>query len=111
MQQGQQERQAVYDEQKKLNVEDLAELHRITDVKAKMSKVLSDTDLLIVPRLTLVNIPRGLAVPSRVHQLDPLQLDAIKEFMKAGKPVLFCPGLHPMRIPDPAPRRQPPGCL
>ena len=45
-----------------------------------------------MPRLTLLNVVRGEAIPNRVYRLDPAQLDAIKDFIKSGKPVLFCLG-------------------
>ena len=86
------ERDATAGQMKGLNVENLVEQRRITDLRSKLSRSLADVDLLIVPRLTLLNVVRGEAIPTRVYRLDPAQIDAIKEFIKSGKPVLFCLG-------------------
>lgn len=80
----------VREQQKKLNIENLEEQRRITDVKTKMRRLLADVDLLIVPRLTMVDLPKGWVIGNEEHKLDPAQFAAVKEFMKAGKPVLFC---------------------
>jgi hypothetical protein len=94
-----QERDATASQMKGLNVENLHEQRRITDLHAKLNRSLADADLLIVPRLTLVNVVRGLGIPMQVYRLDPAQISAIKDFIKAGKPVLFCLG----------PTNEPPG--
>ncbi len=82
----------VVNEQKGLNIENLDEQRRITDLTAKMNRLLADVDLLIVPRMTFLDIPRRDIILNRAHKLDDAQLHAIKDFMKAGKPVLFCLG-------------------
>jgi hypothetical protein len=92
LKQARQERQSAAKEQAALNVENLSEQRRIADLRAKFNRMLGDVDLLIVPRMTLRNVARNEAIPNSVHGLDPAQLDAIKDFMKAGKPVLFCLG-------------------
>ena len=46
----------VKEEKSKLNVPALKEQQRMTDVKAKMARLLADCDLLIVPRMTLRNV-------------------------------------------------------
>src|SRR5439155_14406379 len=78
---------------------------RMTDLKAKMAKLLAECDLLIVPRLTLRNLTSSPPdfIPARLYRLDDVQVGAIKEFMKAGKPVLACFG--PSN--EPADRRAP----
>ncbi len=87
------ERQALRKEKKGLNVENLAELQRLSDLRAKMSRLLADVDLLIVPRFTLGNVNVNfMNIPNRAHYLDEAQLAAVKEFLKVGKPVLFCLG-------------------
>jgi hypothetical protein len=64
----------------------------LTDVKAKFTRLLDDCDLLIVPRMTIMNAARGEVLPRFLHKLDKSQVDVIKQFMKAGKPVLVCSG-------------------
>jgi hypothetical protein len=83
----------VQDEKSKLNVPALNEQRRMTDVKAKMARLLADCDLLIIPRMTLRNTADDYEnIPSRVYRLDEAQVDAIKDFLKSGKPVLACLG-------------------
>ena len=65
---------------------------RMTDIKAKFAKLLADVDLLIVPRLTVINAPLGAAVPGGLHTLSKEQAEVIKDFMKSGRPVLACLG-------------------
>lgn len=65
---------------------------RISDVKAKLTRLVADVDLLIVPRHTLTDVPLRSGVPPTLHQLDKKQVEVVKEFMKAGKPVLACLG-------------------
>jgi hypothetical protein len=92
-------------ERKGLNVEGAQELQRMTDLRAKMDRLLADCDLLIIPRMTLRNLNLGDAIPNRVYQLDDAQRDAIKDFLKKGKPVFVCfgPANEPAGLrPDPA---------
>lgn len=87
------EREALVQEKAGLNVDSLAERRRIADLKAKTERMLADCDLLILPRMTLFNVARGdRGIPNLLYRLDAAQLDAVKEFLKAGKPVLFCLG-------------------
>jgi hypothetical protein len=79
-------------EKTNLNVENLEEQRRIADLKAKFTRMLADVDLLVVPRHTIYDVVREEAIPASVHVLDDAQIDAIKDFMKAGKPVMFCLG-------------------
>jgi hypothetical protein len=80
-------------EKAKLNVPAVLELQRMTDLKAKLQRLLADCDLLIVPRLTLRNTASLREnIPPRVYRLDEPQVEAIKDFLKAGKPVLACFG-------------------
>ncbi|VTT98335.1 unnamed protein product [Gemmataceae bacterium] len=65
---------------------------RIADVKAKFSALLSDVDLLVIPRHTVVNAVIERRLPPALHTLGKDQLAVIKDFMKAGKPVLACLG-------------------
>jgi hypothetical protein len=94
---GRKKRDKAIEEQSKLRVENLKEQRRITDVRAKFSRLLADVDLLVVPRATIFNAVTRDRIPNRVYPLDNAHIEAIKEFMKAGKPVLFC--LGPMNEP------------
>jgi hypothetical protein len=87
-----------------VNRDSLIEQKRLTDLKAKLERQLADCDLLIVPRMTLINVTVGDGIQPRLHRLDQAQLDAIKDFMKAGKPVFACFG--PTNEPS-GPRRPP----
>jgi hypothetical protein len=95
------EHERVVAEQKKLNVTNLAEQRRITDLKAKLERKLADCDLLILPRMTLYDVAEEDLIPNQAHQLDPAQVAAIKDFLKKGKPVLalFGPTNEPGNLP------------
>lgn len=80
------------EEQSKLHIDDLVERRRITDLRAKFNRLLADIDLLVVPRMTLFNVLRNERIPPAAHALDEAQVAAIRDFIKAGKPVLFCLG-------------------
>lgn len=86
--------------------ERLAERRRMTDVKAKLAKLLSECDMLILPRLTLRNAIIGDRIPAKLYRLDEAQAAAVKEFMAAGKPVfaMFGPNNEPAerRMPGPS---------
>ena len=86
------ERDELTKEKAGLFVDELAEKRRITDVEAKMKRMLADADLLVVPRFTFFNLPTDDFVPNRVHKLDEAQLRAIRAFLKEGKPVMFLLG-------------------
>jgi hypothetical protein len=90
--QAKEERDAAAREKAGLNVENLAEQRRMADLKAKTDRILADCDLLIVPRMTVFNVSRGEFIPNRVYKLDEGQVAGIKDFIRAGKPVLFCFG-------------------
>jgi hypothetical protein len=65
---------------------------RVNDVKVKFAGLLKDVDLLIIPRQTIENVALGPGIPSDLHSLTKPQIEAIKDFMKDGKPVLACLG-------------------
>lgn len=75
---------------------------RVSDVKTKLARLVADVDLLVVPRHTLVNVSIRTGVPPTIHQLDKKQVEVVKEFMKAGKPVLACLGSVATRTGQPA---------
>jgi hypothetical protein len=83
--------------------ERVVEDRRMTDLKAKMTKLLGECDLLIVPRMTIRDIISGYRIAPRFYRLDDVQVGAVKEFLKAGKPVLACFG----PTNEPADRRSP----
>lgn len=87
-----QARDVAAKEKSALNVDSTAELRRITDLKARLGRTLADCDLLIIPRLTLLDVVAEDRIPPQLYRLDDAQVDAIKEFLKAGKPVLACFG-------------------
>lgn len=68
------------------------EERRAANVKAKFARLVAEVDLLVVPRYTLVSAPDSNAVGAALHALDKKQVEVMKEFMKAGKPVLACLG-------------------
>jgi len=74
---------------KKLNVEQLVEQKRISDLRAKFNKLLADVDLLVIPRLTLIDALRNPPLEYEIHKLEDPQVAAIKDFIKSGRPVLF----------------------
>jgi hypothetical protein len=75
-----------------LNAEDAAEQRRMTDLKAKLDRSLADCDLLVIPRMTLRNLILGDRIPSRFYKLDDSQVNAVRDFIASGKPVLACFG-------------------
>lgn len=83
-----------------MRIDDYQELRRITDLEAKMDRLLQDVDLLILPRMTLYNVASGrpYIAPNPIHLLDPAQFRAIKRYIASGKPALFC--LGPENIDD-----------
>lgn len=77
----------------KFNVDAQRELqHENTDVQAKLNRLLADCDLLLVPRLTLWDLGRGEHIYAPLYNLDDAQVEAVKEFLKSGKPMLACFG-------------------
>lgn len=65
---------------------------RVTDVKAKFARLLADVDLLVLPRYTISNVTTGREIPPDLHALDKDQVEAIRDFMKSGRPVLALMG-------------------
>ncbi|MCI0639845.1 MAG: hypothetical protein L0Y70_12280, partial [Gemmataceae bacterium] len=98
-------RQKALDTKQSLVLDNLEEVRRITDLRAKFNRVLADLDLLVLPRQTIHDVALGWVWPYEWYKLDAAHIDAIKDFMKAGKPVLFCmgPPLSGPRRPGPGP--------
>lgn len=76
----------------KLNVDDATELQRMTDLEAKMDRILADCDMLLLPRMTFRNLNLLDVINPSIYRLEDAQAAAIKKFLKNGKPVLVCFG-------------------
>ena len=97
-------RKSLDEERQSLGAKErVVEERRMTDLKAKTDKLLADCDLLIIPRMTVRDIVSGYRIPPRYYKLDDVQVAAVKDFLKAGKPVLACFG----PTNEPADRRAP----
>jgi hypothetical protein len=80
---------------------------RLSDVGGKLRRTLADCDLLLIDRFT--RLPMGVVIDpgfNELYRLDDEQIEAIKDFVKAGKPVLAC--LGPTNEPADDPERKPP---
>jgi hypothetical protein len=77
--------------------ETVVEGKRMSNVKEKTSRLLAECDLLIIPRMTLMDLMTGQRIPSRVHRLNDAQVSAIRTFVRSGKPVfvMFGPTNEP----------------
>jgi hypothetical protein len=73
-------------------LESLREQRRLGDVKAKLDRQLADCDLIIIPRLTHMILTAGWGIGNELHHLDKAQTEAIRDYLKAGKPILACFG-------------------
>ena len=65
---------------------------RIADVKEKLTRILADVDLLVIPRFTVEDATEGPDVAPAIHRLSKEQVEVIRSFMARGKPVLACLG-------------------
>lgn len=74
------------------------ENRRIADVKAKMHQYVDECDLLIVPRLTTVDLASRHVYPPSLFHIATEQAAVVREFIRSGKPVLFALGPN---IPQP----------
>jgi hypothetical protein len=99
-------RAAAEQEWGRMDVDALTEQRRMADLRAKMDRMLADCDVLLIPRMTLRNVTTDFDnIPYRLYRLDSTQVEAVKDFMKSGKPVLACigPANEPStEAPDPA---------
>jgi len=99
----------VAKEKATLDEDNLVEQRRMTDLQGKLSYLLADCDLLIIPRPTLTDVvtdERNL--PPWLYSLDSEQVSAVKEFLKRGRPVLFAAGPTSTAADD-NPATRPPG--
>jgi len=65
---------------------------RVSEVKTKFAGLLADVDLVIIPRFTVMNAVIERRLNPSLHTLGKEQIEVLKDFMKAGKPVLACLG-------------------
>jgi hypothetical protein len=73
-------------DRQRLDLESITESRRLTDVDAKLQRVLDDCDVLLVPRLT--RLASGVPITTELHDLEKGQAAAIRTFLRSGKPVL-----------------------
>lgn len=97
----QQEKTEITRELSGLNPDRVGEQRRLTDVRAKMERALAECDLLLVPRLAILSDGAHLA-EIRFQDLDARLVAAVKDALKAGKPMLlsFGPENRPGDPPD-----------
>lgn len=75
-----------------LGNERAGEGRRQTDVKEKLQRIVSDCDLLIIPRLTTLNLQKSEVISPSFYTMPKEQADVIRGFIASGKPVLACLG-------------------
>jgi hypothetical protein len=61
---------------------------RTTDLKEKLKRVVDDCDVLVVPRLTAIDLAKGYVIRPSFYTLPQDHADAVRAFLAAGKPVL-----------------------
>jgi len=92
-----------------LDEDALVEKRRMTDLQGKLSYMLADCDLLILPRPSLHDvITDDRNLPAWLYSLDAEQVAAVKDFLKRGKPILVAAG-PAADSPDTNPAMRPPG--
>jgi hypothetical protein len=74
-----------------LSSDKLSEQKRLKDLRARLMRNVADVDLIILPRLTRLQSGDRLVDPS-FYDLDTRHSQAIREFLRAGKPILACLG-------------------
>jgi len=111
LQLAQEERASILREIQLLDTDGLSEQRRLKDLRAKLARTLADVDLLLIPRLTMLTQP-GRQISPSLYDLDARQTRAIRECLRAGKPLLACfgptnqpptlgrPGASPIKEPD-----------
>lgn len=77
--------------------ETVVEGRRISDVNEKANRLLADCDMLIIPRMTLVDLINDWRINARLYRLNDAQVSAIRGFIRSGKPVfvMFGPTNEP----------------
>lgn len=84
-----------------LSDERSVESRRLADVKQKMKQYVDECDVLIVPRLTTVDLTTSHVYPPSLFHITQDQAAVVREFVRAGKPVLFAAGPAIPRGPRP----------
>jgi hypothetical protein len=84
------ERDRLRQDRTGLDVDRAREARRMTDVRAKLTYTLADCDLVVIPRMTRRS--RGQDILARLYSLKQEQVDALKDYLKSGKPILACLG-------------------
>jgi hypothetical protein len=74
----------------------MLEARRNANVKQKFAAAVADADMLIIPRHTVMDVVRGGAIPPALYKLSTEQVEVAREFIAAGKPVLF--GFGPTNV-------------
>jgi len=65
---------------------------RVSDVKAKLTRIVGECDLLIIPRHTLINTTARQSIDPSLYKLSSPQVEVLKDYLKQGKPILACVG-------------------
>ncbi|MGL4423929.1 MAG: hypothetical protein ACRCZF_24965, partial [Gemmataceae bacterium] len=68
--------------------ESAVDARRSTDISGKLTRMVQDCDLLIIPRMTVQDLGRRRTLPPALYNLSTEQADVVKSFLTAGKPVL-----------------------
>lgn len=79
-----------------LSGDKLSEQKRLKDLRAKLARNVADVDLLVLPRLTLMQTGEPVVSPA-FHDLETRQAQAVRAFLEQGKPLLAC--LGPTNMP------------
>jgi hypothetical protein len=86
------ERAQKRDERATLNVDSIQEARRLDDLKAKMTYTLADCDLLLLARMTRYGPDEREKITPRLHRFSAEQAEAVKAYLRTGKPLLACLG-------------------
>lgn len=85
---------------------EIEQMARFTRLDEKLDYVLQDCDLLVVPRYTWQKVNLQWGIPNEVYQVEEPQVDALRSYLRAGRPMLAC--LGPSTEMPPSPMRRPP---
>jgi hypothetical protein len=77
---------------KLLQKETVVEGRRMTDVAAKSRRLFDECDLLIIPRMTLIDLMNNWRITPRLYRLSDPQVASIRSYLRSGKPILVMAG-------------------